>query len=485
MRVVEAFLLGVVLVLALAWPLRTPPVSRHGEAREGLVVQDIVRHGHWILPRRNGELPSKPPLFHWIAAAGARVLGLSDATLRLPSALAAWVMAVATLLVGAAAGGGRVGWLAVGALLGMVPFLEAATEARVDMVFSACVVVAIVAFWFWYRDRRAWTRVLVYAAAAGAVLAKGPAGGVLPGLVIVVFLARERDLRALRALWSWPLVGASAGVDLGWYLLAYGRGGEEFLALQIVRENLHRFVGGPDFARSGHGASSRLAVALLTQLLPWSLALPWAAWCWTRGEREDTLGRLLHGWWLTVLVFFTVAAGKRTIYLLPAYPAIAVLAGRALARLAGILEARPALVAARRVVRPLATTRRLALAIALFDLVALGILQGTREERAARKSLVPFTAAVRARLGPDAPLEADPALRGSDLQVAAYRLDRPIPRRHGPERAGVYYLVPSARVGQRDGARYNVIVASQREGDDVALVRATGEAPDRHGDEGG
>src|SRR4029079_19602587 len=56
--------LACVFGLALAWPLHSPPIDHHGEAREGLVVQAIVDRGEWILPRRNGELPSKPPLFH-------------------------------------------------------------------------------------------------------------------------------------------------------------------------------------------------------------------------------------------------------------------------------------------------------------------------------------------------------------------------------------------------------------------------------------
>src|SRR5262249_56986796 len=63
----------VALVVALLAPLLVallwwPPIGEHGEAREGLVVQHIVTHGGWILPRRNSQLPSKPPLFHWLPA---------------------------------------------------------------------------------------------------------------------------------------------------------------------------------------------------------------------------------------------------------------------------------------------------------------------------------------------------------------------------------------------------------------------------------
>ena len=89
-RVTDLVLLTLLVALALAWPLAAPPIGTHGEAREGLVVQDVVARGHWVLPHRNGEVPSKPPLFHWIAAATAALVGLSDAVVRFPSALAAW-----------------------------------------------------------------------------------------------------------------------------------------------------------------------------------------------------------------------------------------------------------------------------------------------------------------------------------------------------------------------------------------------------------
>jgi len=54
---------GLLVRLAL-----TPPIWHHGEAREALVVQGIVRNHEWILPLRNGAIPSKPPFFHWLAA---------------------------------------------------------------------------------------------------------------------------------------------------------------------------------------------------------------------------------------------------------------------------------------------------------------------------------------------------------------------------------------------------------------------------------
>ncbi len=164
--------------------LLSPPIWHRAEAREGIVVQNIVGKQQWILPFRNGELPSKPPLFHWLAALPALILGPNDFIVRLPSAMGELAMAFTVFLIGRAMGSRRIGWLAFGALLGMYEFWGSGTRARVDMVFSACITVSVAGFFFWHRDKRQLARTICYIACACAVLAKGRAGLALPVLVI-------------------------------------------------------------------------------------------------------------------------------------------------------------------------------------------------------------------------------------------------------------------------------------------------------------
>ncbi len=479
----DVLILTAVLGAALLWPLHSPPIAAHGEAREGLVVQDIVHNGHWVLPRRNGELPSKPPLFHWTGAAIAGLLGLSDATVRAPSALAAWLVVLTTYGLGVAVAGRTAGWFAAGVLLGMPDYWAEATNARVDMVFTACVTISLAAFLHWYRQRSSGARLLCYLATALAVLAKGPAGVALPLLVIVVFVATERDLGVLRELWSWRLAVMAAGLDLGWYLLAFLDGGREFLVLQLLHENVDRFVGSGGFGEQGGRGRFFMLGTFLTNLLPWNLVLAWAAVRWMRGEREDAAGRFLHVWWGTVLAFFSLAFGKRGIYLLPLYPAIALLAARALAlacerapdadRAFGLVRAPRAI---GRLFRGRAVLATATLALVILDLVILLVGQGVREHRANKESLVEFAAAT-GRLVSDGPLLASADLAGTDLQVIAYRLQRPIPRVREPLPVAtcgdpVRCLVP---VEQSDVWRergYRPVLASHRGKANLMLVMA-------------
>jgi len=239
-------------------------------------------------------------------------------------------------------------------------------------------------------------------------------------------------------------------------VLAIWVGGWPFVERQIVYENVNRFMGRGVFGM--HGGRSRFMMVgnLATDLLPWNLVLPWAAVRWWRGEREDAVGRFLHTWWIVIVAFFTVAYGKRGAYLLPLYPAVALLAGRALVELRRRAPARVA--------------TAMVAGVAVIDVAVLLIGQGIRVHRAARTSLVPFSHAVAATVPPGARLVADRSLDESDRLVLSYRLQRNLPhRRKRGCRPDTYRLV-----SPRDGvAAGDPIVQSKRRGVPVALVRDT------------
>jgi len=424
------------LAAALLWPLGTPPISIRGEAREGLVVRQIERHGDWVLPRRQGVIASKPPLFHWVAALAGRALGPSDATVRLPSALAACVMAVATF-VAAEGGAPLTPLLAVAVLTATWGFWTSALEARVDMTFAAAVAVALAGALRGILGAGRGARVALWSGIAAAVLTKGPAGAVLPVGVLVLYLAWSRDLAGVRRLWSPPLAGAAAAVTLGWYAAAARAGGAEFVAVQLRKENLDRLVGRGDFTADRARSAFRIPLAFAGALLPWNLALLDAAARRRAGGPLTGTDRFLHAWWIVVLVTFSLAAKQRSVYLLPLYPSIAVLAARA--------------VAARR--WPVARWRA-AIALAVCVSTAMyAVTLRVRTAAAAHHGLGAVATAMARVLPPDARLVAAPGVPENDVIVLGWLLDRPILRARRPcDGEAAYALFPRARVGAAGGA---------------------------------
>jgi hypothetical protein len=473
---IDKFLLALILVVLAAWTYLSPPIWNHGEAREGLVARSIAQDHQWILPFRNGEVPSKPPLFHWIAASLAHIFGFSDFTVRLPSALAAWIVAVITFILGTTIGGRKTAWLAVGALLGMYQFWVSATEARVDMVFTACVTLSIAGFFFWQRDGREGARALSYLAAALAVLAKGPVGAALPGVVIVSFLVVERRLGLIWQFISWPLIALALAIDVGWYALAYRVGGSEFVAWQIMHENVDQLLGTHGFE------SNKTTLSMLgwipTRTFPWNLALLWVLVRRLRGAREDSTGRFLVVWWAAITAFFFLVNIKRAVYLLPTYPAVALLAARALAATMARAEAAQRDSTDKTSAPPrwweriLRTPVRAVLAVALLDLALILPNPMIWKRSVSYKTRLAFIDGIGAQVPPGTPLFAAPKLRESDLLIVAYRLRRTIERKPIACARPNDYFLSGFKPSDFDGVETRLLAASEKNNVALAVVLA-------------
>ena len=321
----------IVLLLALCGVLYFPylgatPFFDKGEPREALAVQDIVQRGEWLFPlKRAAAIPSKPPLFHWSAALAYQVTGkLNEVTIRFPSALYATLGVLLVYWLGRRLFGAEIGLLGGAILATTMIYQDQALSARVDMTLCFFVTASLVLFyalyraifthWLWYFS--------LYALVGLGTLAKGPLGLLLPVLVMGIFLAAKK---------RWDLIGRFAfhpGAVLtlilvvGWYGLAITRGGEGFVNRQLLSENLNRFFGG-----SGHSHPVYYYLPYLFSLgLPWSLFLPFLFWNGFRRGFTQNDDRLFFQVWLVVmLVFFSLSAGKRPVYLLPLYPALALL----------------------------------------------------------------------------------------------------------------------------------------------------------------
>src|SRR5882757_2714286 len=121
----NATLLAGALVVALAAAalyltgIAEIPFYTKGEPREALVVWEMAHGASHVLPLRNGtEIPSKPPLFHWLALLASLALGtVSELATRLPSALLAIAAVTGTYVFAATTGRLRSGWLAAVALM--------------------------------------------------------------------------------------------------------------------------------------------------------------------------------------------------------------------------------------------------------------------------------------------------------------------------------------------------------------------------------
>ncbi|HZP40630.1 MAG TPA: glycosyltransferase family 39 protein [Candidatus Binatia bacterium] len=299
------------------------PFYTRGEPREGLVVREMLRTGSWLVPARpEGEPARKPPLYYWLAATSLATLpDPPERALRLPSAIAAAAAVVGTWATARAIFGAPAALPAGLVLATTFEWTRAATSARVDMTLAASLTAVLAAAMLALeRGGRLWLVV----AAAGATLgtlAKGPVALVLPALAVVALAVFQRNAAPLRLL---PALGVAGIVGGLWYATAFAREGSAFLDV-AVRENWLRFTDAERGA-TGHGHGILYLFPLgLVGLLPWTPLLPLVATPLRPERRPAAL--FAAAWVVTGVVFFSAAAAKRSVYLLPLAPAVALLLG--------------------------------------------------------------------------------------------------------------------------------------------------------------
>jgi 4-amino-4-deoxy-L-arabinose transferase-like glycosyltransferase len=314
------------------------------EPRYAEVAREMVASGEYLVPHFNGRLyTQKPPLMFWaMAASGAVLRGLDETAARLPSALAA---IGGTLLVYAlgrrlfVADGRRAAWIAATVFATCSKVLWQARFGQIDMLLTFLVLAGV--YW-WVRghlEHRPSFSYLFFAFAGLATIAKGPVGLLPPLLSILAFLALTRDregfreLRLGRGLVLWTAVVA---LWLGPALLA---GGDVYMRDILLRQNVTRYVN-----PWGHYQPPWYFLKVLpVDFLPWSLFLPAAILAGRALDRERRRRLLFLGCWVIVTVlFFSVSPGKRTVYILTCYPALALLVGGGLATWSGAAEERSA-----------------------------------------------------------------------------------------------------------------------------------------------
>lgn len=312
-----------------------------GEPRESIVSYSMLESNNWILPRNNGgEIPYKPPFFHWTVAAVSAITGgqVTEMTSRLPSAIALIAMTLFGFLFFAKRKGVELALLTAFITLTNFELHRAGANCRVDMVLTALTVCALYCFYKWYEQGLKgipWLAILLMSA---GTLTKGPVGVIIPCLVTGVFLLLRgvNFFKAFLLLSAWALL--SLILPLCWYVAAYQQGGEEFLAL-VMEENFGRMTSTMSYESCVNPWHYNF-VTLFGGYVPWILLVvlslftltyrkfriePAAWWkrltAWIKNLNPVDLFSLTSI--VVIFIFYCIPQSKRSVYLMPIYPFIA------------------------------------------------------------------------------------------------------------------------------------------------------------------
>jgi 4-amino-4-deoxy-L-arabinose transferase-like glycosyltransferase len=374
-------LIGILwIALAAVWfgTLDQRALVRPDEGRYAEIPREMAASGDWVTPRLNEfKYFEKPALQYWATAAGYKVFGESEWTARLWPALTGFLSVLLAWWTGRRLWGPQAGHLAAAILASSLLFVVLGHLITLDMGLSFFLQLAWTAFLFAQNDERSVSQrwmLLAWGAVALAVLSKGLVALVLVGAALLGYTLLNRDLSPWKRLS--PLSGLALFLLIAapWFV-AVSLANPEFPQFFFIHEHFERFLS--TVHRRDEPGWYFFAVYALGAL-PWSLLLVHTLLkSWSGGTAgRFSADRFLLVWIATTFAFFSISSSKMAPYILPVFPALALLGGRHMARLsrrAWLIHL--ALLAALAVVALAVAPRVLRLA---GDSYSLEMLQGVR-----------------------------------------------------------------------------------------------------------
>ena len=321
-------------IVASAWAreLWAPDEPRYAQ-----VAREIWEGGSFLVMHLCGDLyPDKPPLLYWLAGVCGRLADWSELAVRIPSLVATAGTALLVAWVARRWWGGMEAVLAPALLLTTAMVTEIGGRLQIDPLLTAlCTAALALVATPVTTDRQARLAILGAGLCVGlAALAKGPPAWINVGLPVVawVWLAPTPAMGRVR-IWTWFGAAALAVLPVfSWAVAA------SMVEPKLVNELFFgQHIGRVTHADRHPGPVWKHMIRMPGLLLPWTVVVGGGLWRAIAGWRQRSLQPLdrglvrAAGWLLVLFLFYSVIPPKRDLYLLPAYPAAALLAARELA----------------------------------------------------------------------------------------------------------------------------------------------------------
>ncbi|MDJ0742957.1 MAG: glycosyltransferase family 39 protein [Xenococcaceae cyanobacterium MO_167.B27] len=356
--------------IVFLWHLGSTSLVDETEPLFAEAARQMTVTGNWITPYFNEETRfDKPPLTYWLMAVGYKLIGVNEWAVRLPSAIAGIALIILGFYTlryfgftnfnskdGSEAKKQRQLWVAAwigSALMGLN--LQTIIWGRTgvsDMLLSGCMGSALFCFFLGYTSEKKNNQLifnnlsavineqlelpnkwylLFYILTGLAVLAKGPVGIVLPGLIIFCFLVYVNQfwsvVREIKLLWGLAIFLV---ITVPWYVLVILENGQAYINSFFGYHNFERFTD----VVNGHDAPWYFYfIIVLALFAPWSVYLPlgimrsrwWQYNHWRKQPRQYHLKIFAFWWFVCIFVFFSISVTKLPSYVLPLIPAAAIL----------------------------------------------------------------------------------------------------------------------------------------------------------------
>jgi 4-amino-4-deoxy-L-arabinose transferase-like glycosyltransferase len=329
-----------IIAVALIWfaNLEYRTLVKPDEGRYAEIPREMVASGDWTTPRLNDlKYFEKPPLQYWATAIAYTVFGEHQWTSRLWAGLTGFAGIFLVWFAGSRLFGHEAGGYAALLVGSSMLYVLIGHINTLDMGVTFFITLGIVGLLIGQtrvakREQRNWM-LLAWAGMALAVLSKGLMGIVLPGAALFIYCVAERDFSVLKRMHWLPGLAVFLLIAAPWFYLVM-KANPEFFGRFFIYEHYTRFTT-KDLGR--YQPWYYFVPILLSGALPWTvLMFDTLLRAWRRGRQPGKLfnvERFLLIWAVFIYLFFTVSGSKLPSYLLPMFPALALLMGKRIAEM--------------------------------------------------------------------------------------------------------------------------------------------------------
>lgn len=353
---VDLILLTIGIALVFGLFLGSRPLSVPDEGRYAEIPREMLVQHDFVTPHLNGvKYFEKPPLFYWLQASSIKLLNpiietgietgnlwnkakkvedfgsISEWAVRLPNALVALLGCLLVYAAGRMLFERRTGVLSAIILASSLLYFALARMVTLDMTLSICLSGSLLAFLVAVNNPASLKRrFLLYSAyifAGLAVLTKGLIGIVFPAMIIGLWILLTNQWRLLKQLYLPSGILLFLAVVLPWHILVQLKN-PEFFHFYFIEQQFLRYS---TLIAQRYQPDWFFIPIFIAGFLPWVCFLVQAIvshfprnWQEFR-EKNNYIFLLL--WVGLIFGFFSFSHSKLIPYILPIFPALALLTG--------------------------------------------------------------------------------------------------------------------------------------------------------------
>jgi hypothetical protein len=315
-------LLALLFGVSFYFGLSSYGLLNNNEGMYAEIAWETLADGNIIIPHLNGvPYIEKPPLLYWLIALSFKVFGKSVFAARLIPATFGALTCLSLLCFGHSRKKSMQGFLSAIILASSMGFIIFSRMVFFDGILTAFLTWSLLSFYKFYEDGRKVFIRIFFVCAALAALTKGLVALVLLGVVVLIFLGVQRDLKFTVKMLDPISIGLFLIIFMPWHILASLRE-ENFFWFYFINEHVLRFFSKREPHDYYSGPLYYYLPRLAGYLVPWIFSMPFFIRK-AYHKKDSSVHTFLMVWFFIFLVFFSVSQAKANYYMMVGLPPLA------------------------------------------------------------------------------------------------------------------------------------------------------------------